>query len=72
MAGDWRRTADGWQAVELLQGRVPAANPPPITRMHPMVIALIEVLASIGVLLFFEPAGGYRERSTLGHRRTDL
>jgi hypothetical protein len=50
---DWRRTRNGWQRAEWLMP--PAAQRKPA--LHPSVVAMLELLLSIGALAAF-PARG--------------
>jgi hypothetical protein len=57
---DWRRTRDGWQQAEWLM-------PPPqrMPVLHPSVVAMLELLLSIGALAAFpahERSSGQRTR----------
>lgn len=56
----WRRTAQGWQQpedwlVESGSGR----NVPAITRVHPLILASLQILVSVSALL----AAGHRSRA---------
>ena len=50
---DWRRTRDGWQRAEWLMPTVAQQKP----ALHPSVVAMLELLLSIGALAAFPNQG---------------
>ncbi len=57
---DWRRTRNGWQRAEWLMPPVAQRKP----ALHPSVVAMLELLLSIGALAAFPARGADRERSS--------
>jgi hypothetical protein len=54
-ADGWRRTADGWQRISHWNVPTPAIRPPAwVTQLDPRLVALLQLLLSIGGLLLFE------------------
>lgn len=48
VTGQWRRTRSGWELRESWQYPSPTLNPPPIAwRVHPALIAVVQLLTSI-------------------------
>ncbi len=57
MTDGWRRTATGWEWDEAWQRpRTAFAQPPMAWRIHPFVIAALQVLVSLFALVWAEPA----------------
>ena len=55
-ADDWRRTTRGWERADvLLPSHCQTRNLPAISGVHPLLIATLEVLGSIGVFVLFAP-----------------
>lgn len=51
----WRRTTVGWEPTVAWRGRGPQLGPPPAAaKVHPIIIASLQMLLSIGALLVFE------------------
>ncbi len=63
---DWRRTRNGWQQAEWLMPSVAQRKP----ALHPSVVAMLELLLSVGALAAF-PARGQSsgQRSAAGSQR---
>ena len=60
---DWRRTCQGWQQAEWLMPPAAQRRPP----LHPAVVAMLELLLSIGGLAAFpvrDTARGSRKKAT--------
>jgi hypothetical protein len=49
----WRRTAIGWEHERAWQHTDPFAASP-ITHLHPAIIATLQLLATLGALVWFE------------------
>ena len=61
---DWRRTAAGWERVSEWQSDSPTLLAGPVFKsvdaVHPLVIAVLELLVSVAALLYFSPADPLR------------
>ena len=56
-ATDWRRTDAGWEHSSLWQANAKlGSSPTSIATVHPLVIASLELLMSIGFLVLATPA----------------
>ena len=53
---DWRRTNRGWERAEVvLPSHLSNRSLPAISGVHPLLVALLEVLGSLGALVLFAP-----------------
>ena len=51
----WRRTNVGWEPTVAWEGRSPQLGPPPsAAKVHPVIVATLQALLSIGALIVFE------------------
>jgi hypothetical protein len=52
----WRRTASGWQWHEAWKHPRAALDPPPVAwRIHPLLVASLQVLVSLFALVWADP-----------------
>lgn len=60
---EWRRTAQGWEDASRWQlESLPHPYPTPATAVHPLVVASLELLISIGALVIASPAQSTKRR----------